>query len=231
MALDPTAGRASGRPKALSVVPRCPPNSWTGHGRMGSIMDRRLRRAPDTEWVLMYRLGLSRQRIAKLMRVHPALVGYYLVIAARTRDSRPLTTPPLLPKPAPPPDALPAWTRSSPGSGPRAGSPVTAPNTRRNGRWPGGSRSAGAKQPTAAFTRPAGTASRRSPGGPGRPRLADRKDPGPPIPAINAGPADSPLNGVRGIRLFEALQSPQLGEPGASTLESLTRAEASSYPR
>jgi hypothetical protein len=46
-------------------------------------MDRRLRRAPDTEWVLMYRLGLSRQRIAKLMRVHPALVGYHLVIARR----------------------------------------------------------------------------------------------------------------------------------------------------
>jgi hypothetical protein len=162
-----------------------------------------------------------------------------------------------LPTPAPPPEALPAWTRSSPGSGPRAGSPVTAPNTRRNGRWPDGSRSVGAKQPTAAFTRPAGTASRRSPGGPGTPgrrrtkpggmtsrpagglprrrqrlappprlrlragthprsvdphpavqtpprrtgprqdqapgsgrsRLAGRKDPGPPIPAINAGPA------------------------------------------
>jgi hypothetical protein len=46
-------------------------------------MDRRLRRAPDTEWVLMYRLGLSRQHIAKLMRVHPALVGYHLVIARR----------------------------------------------------------------------------------------------------------------------------------------------------
>jgi hypothetical protein len=43
-------------------------------------------------------------------------------------------------------------------------------------------------------------------------------------------PADSPLNVPRGIRLFEALQSPQLGEPGASTLESLIRAEASSYP-
>ena len=43
---------------------------------MGSIMDRRLRRAPDAEWVLMYRLGLSRKRIAELVRVHPALVGY-----------------------------------------------------------------------------------------------------------------------------------------------------------
>jgi hypothetical protein len=46
-------------------------------------MDRRLRRAPDTEWVLMYRLGLSRKRIAALVRVHPALVGYHLVIARR----------------------------------------------------------------------------------------------------------------------------------------------------
>ena len=46
-------------------------------------MDRRLRRAPDAEWVLMYRLGLGRKRIAELVRVHPALVGYHLVIARR----------------------------------------------------------------------------------------------------------------------------------------------------
>ena len=46
-------------------------------------MDRRLRRAPDAEWVLMYRLGLSRTRIADLVRVHPAVVGYHLVIARR----------------------------------------------------------------------------------------------------------------------------------------------------
>lgn len=46
-------------------------------------MDRRLRRAPDAEWVLMYRLGLSRKRIAELVRVHPAVVGYHLVIARR----------------------------------------------------------------------------------------------------------------------------------------------------
>jgi hypothetical protein len=48
-----------------------------------SIMDRRLRRAPDAEWVLMYRLGLSRQRIAALVRAEPATVGYHLVIARR----------------------------------------------------------------------------------------------------------------------------------------------------
>ncbi|MGO4806549.1 helicase associated domain-containing protein [Arthrobacter sp. 2MCAF15] len=46
-------------------------------------MDRRLRRAPDAEWVLMFRLGLSRKRIAELVRVHPAVVGYHLVIARR----------------------------------------------------------------------------------------------------------------------------------------------------
>jgi hypothetical protein len=46
-------------------------------------MDRVLRRAPDAEWVLMYRLGLSRQRIAALVRAEPATVGYHLVIARR----------------------------------------------------------------------------------------------------------------------------------------------------
>ena len=35
-------------------------------------MDRRLRRAPDAEWVLMYRSGLSRARIAALVRAEPA---------------------------------------------------------------------------------------------------------------------------------------------------------------
>lgn len=46
-------------------------------------MDRRLRRAPDAEWVLMYRLGLSRKRIAALVRCEPAAVGYHLAIARR----------------------------------------------------------------------------------------------------------------------------------------------------
>ncbi len=47
-------------------------------------MDRRLlRRAPDAEWVLVYRLGLSRQRIAALVRAEPAAVGYHLAIARR----------------------------------------------------------------------------------------------------------------------------------------------------
>ncbi|MDI3213700.1 helicase associated domain-containing protein [Arthrobacter sp. AL12] len=46
-------------------------------------MDRRVRRAPDAEWVMMYRLGLSRARIADLVRAEPATVGYHLVIARR----------------------------------------------------------------------------------------------------------------------------------------------------
>ena len=50
---------------------------------MGPIMDRRLRRAPNGEWVLMYRLGLSRKRIAALVRVPPAAVGYHLAVARR----------------------------------------------------------------------------------------------------------------------------------------------------
>jgi hypothetical protein len=50
---------------------------------MKSVMDRRLRRAPDAEWVLMYRLGLGRKRIAALVRVPPATVGYHLAIGRR----------------------------------------------------------------------------------------------------------------------------------------------------
>ncbi|BCW69985.1 helicase associated domain-containing protein [Arthrobacter sp. NicSoilB8] len=46
-------------------------------------MDKRLRRAPDAEWVLMYRLGLSRKRIAELVRAEPSAVGYHLVVARR----------------------------------------------------------------------------------------------------------------------------------------------------
>ena len=51
-------------------------------------MDRQLRRAPDAEWVLMYRLGLSRKRIAELVGVQPATVGYHLVIARRRDPER-----------------------------------------------------------------------------------------------------------------------------------------------
>ena len=51
---------------------------------MSLVKDRRLRRAPDRNGVLMYRLGLSRKRIAELLCVHPAVVGYNLT--ARRQD-------------------------------------------------------------------------------------------------------------------------------------------------
>ena len=46
-------------------------------------MDRLLRKAPYPEWVLMYRLGLGRDRIAALVRTPPATVGYHLRVARR----------------------------------------------------------------------------------------------------------------------------------------------------
>jgi hypothetical protein len=46
-------------------------------------MDRRLRPVPDAEWVLTHRLGLSRKRIAALVRAEPATVRYHTVIARR----------------------------------------------------------------------------------------------------------------------------------------------------
>ncbi len=42
-----------------------------------------LRKAPHPEWVLMYRLGLGRDRIAALVRAAPATVGYHLRVARR----------------------------------------------------------------------------------------------------------------------------------------------------
>jgi hypothetical protein len=50
---------------------------------MTPTMYSKLWRAPDAEWVLMYRLGLSRKRIAELVGAEPATVGYHLVIARR----------------------------------------------------------------------------------------------------------------------------------------------------
>jgi hypothetical protein len=48
-------------------------------------MDRRVRRAPDPEWKLMYRRGLSRGRIADLVRAPARTVAYHLA-AARAED-------------------------------------------------------------------------------------------------------------------------------------------------
>jgi Helicase associated domain len=50
---------------------------------MSPIMDSLLRKAPYPEWVLMYRLGLGRDRIAALVRAAPATVGYHLGVARR----------------------------------------------------------------------------------------------------------------------------------------------------
>lgn len=50
---------------------------------MSPNMGKQLRRAPYAEWVLMYRLGLSRKRIAALVGAEPSTVGYHLVIARR----------------------------------------------------------------------------------------------------------------------------------------------------
>jgi hypothetical protein len=54
----------------------------------GRVYCGRLRRAPDAERVLMYRLGLSRQRVAALVRAEPFTVGYQVLPAARLGLSR-----------------------------------------------------------------------------------------------------------------------------------------------
>ncbi|MET1086254.1 MAG: hypothetical protein ABWY04_03900 [Arthrobacter sp.] len=70
------------RPRGIKTFPKgdlFEPASW----RDDTIMDRQLRRAPDAAWALTHRLGLSRKRIAKLVRAEPAAVGYRLVMARR----------------------------------------------------------------------------------------------------------------------------------------------------
>jgi Helicase associated domain len=52
-------------------------------GRIASVTDRSQRRAPDAEWVLMYRKGLSRARIAGLVKVPASTVAYHLSVARR----------------------------------------------------------------------------------------------------------------------------------------------------
>ena len=59
------------RPLASEHCPQWRTFPRRHRGKMTPIMDRQLRRAPDAEWVLMYRLGPSRKRIAELVRVHP----------------------------------------------------------------------------------------------------------------------------------------------------------------
>jgi len=122
-------------------------------------MDRRLRRAPDAEWVLMYRLGLSRTRIVELVRAHPAVVGYHLVIALRQdpeleAEHHAAAGDGTIPSPSgiARMEEIIAWIL------PRAGSPVTTRTTKPNGQWPGGCPGAGAKQPRGPLTRPTATA-------------------------------------------------------------------------
>ena len=132
-------------------------------------MDRRLRRAPDAEWVLMYRLGLSRKRIADLVRVHPAAVGYHLVIARRqdpgleAEHQAAAGAEPAGPSPTDLArmEEVIAWV-SAEGRLPRW--PFRA--TGANGRWRGGCPSAGAKQPKAPLTRPTATVLPGCRGGP-----------------------------------------------------------------
>ncbi len=87
-----------------------------GRGRMGPIRDGHLRRAPDPEWVRMYRLGLSRQRIAALADISPVSVGYHLILARRQDPGLEADHgAPATPVPTPRSGISPAWNRSSPG--------------------------------------------------------------------------------------------------------------------
>lgn len=45
------------------------------------MSSRGFRTAPDAEWVLMYRQGMTRARIADLENVSPSTVGYHLTVA------------------------------------------------------------------------------------------------------------------------------------------------------
>jgi hypothetical protein len=116
----------------------------------------------------MYRLGLSRKRIAELVRAEPATVGYHLVIARRRDpelEAAHLTA---------------AGTNSSPSPASLARMDEIITWISAEHRFPrdrsedkgeqsmaGGSRTDATKQPEAGFIRPTVTASHESPGGPG----------------------------------------------------------------
>ena len=109
-----------GRPRwaLVSWAAKCRTAPWEAVAGWGSLWTGGYGCAPDAEWVLMYRLGLGWKRIAEIVRVHPAVVGYHLVIARRRDPGLETGAPrrPRPPEPAPPPGVLPAWRRSSPGS-------------------------------------------------------------------------------------------------------------------
>ncbi len=52
---------------------------------MNSVTDRKHGAAPNEEWVLMYRGGLTRGQIVKLVGAPVSTVGYHLA-AARSTD-------------------------------------------------------------------------------------------------------------------------------------------------
>lgn len=115
----------------------------------------------------MYRHGLSRKRIAALVCTAPATVGYHLGIARR-QDPGLKAAHQAAAGTALSPDAttrMEEITGRISAEGPRDGSPAATPKTSQNDRWQGGSRSAGAKQPPAGFTRPTGKVSPGYPAG------------------------------------------------------------------
>jgi hypothetical protein len=132
----------------------------------------------------MYRLGLSRKRIAELVRAEPATVGYHLVIA-RSRDPE-LEAAHLAAvgtKAGPSPgerarmEEIAAWIKAE------ARLPRDRSEDKKERSWPGGSRTDAAKQPRGPSTRPTVTVWPRCQGG--------RKTAGNPR-TKNAGTAASP---------------------------------------
>jgi hypothetical protein len=116
---------------------------------------------------------------------------------------------------------------SSRTSAPKATSGPATTTTPRNGNTPSGCGSTASGTNTAAAnSTPPGSSSWIRPFPAGRSEGPGAAHPTPVLRRSGRLTPECPA----GIRLFEALQSPQLGEPGASTLESLIRAEASSCP-
>lgn len=81
--LSPRQARErSGRP-----FPKTSPHDthrclFTADGRMVPVAKTRRDAAPNAEWALMYRAGLTRGRIAELVRAPASTVGYHLRVAA-----------------------------------------------------------------------------------------------------------------------------------------------------
>ena len=136
------AAPADARKQCLST-PGIQPclRAWSWQDGSHCAIHRRLRRAPDAEWVLMYRLGLSRTRIAESVCAEPVTVGYHLVIARRQDPGLKSTTgPPPAPLPSltPPPWDLARMAEVISWVLVKAGSPRTVPVTGAKGLWRAG---------------------------------------------------------------------------------------------